>query len=306
MKILWTLFAILSVTAFAAEQSVPAPLLCSKNVSFAVAEGGQPVPAIPKFTLKWLGNKARQQSYHGLCFSQIPSANANNYIIIFSTSESTFEGLNPSAHTYTSAKPAVENTGAINSYGGTWNYSYVGVPAPATTTTLDLKRDDKPKSLYVRTYDQQGRIISRYNLNMVSSRERLLEQALADILRDSSPPPNQKPFLAPLSVYYVNCDVDGPPAQTPMEPLSPRPTEPPHKDPTTETVLDIWSNPPGADIFLDGGYMGKTPNSQAVPPGEHTITLRKKDFATWQRKVLVTPGKRRVTAYLEQKVLTLQ
>ena len=41
--------------------AAPAPLACSKNVSFAIAEGGQPVPAIPKFTLKWLEGKSRKE-----------------------------------------------------------------------------------------------------------------------------------------------------------------------------------------------------------------------------------------------------
>src|SRR5580698_8638983 len=78
----------------------PTSVGCSKNVSFAVAENGQPVPAIPKFTLKWLGSKTRQESYSGLCFSQVPSLNATNYIVVFSTDPNAFDGLKASAHTY--------------------------------------------------------------------------------------------------------------------------------------------------------------------------------------------------------------
>ena len=72
------------------------------------------------------------------------------------------------------------------------------------------------------------------------------------------------------------------------------------------TELDIWSNPPGADIFLDGGYVGTTPTTLSVHVGEHTVSLRKKNFAIWQRRISVTPGKRKVAAYLEQKILNLQ
>jgi PEGA domain len=78
------------------------------------------------------------------------------------------------------------------------------------------------------------------------------------------------------------------------------------QDPVSEAELDIWSSPAGADIFLDGGYVGKTPYSLVVPRGEHTVTLRKKDFGTWQRKVLVDAGQRRVGANLEQKTATLE
>ena len=309
-----TLLFLVATSGLVWGQTSAPPAACAKNVSFAVAEGGQPVPAIPKFALKWLSGKPRQQRYAALCFSQIPSANTTNYIVVFSTSDATFEGLTPTAHTYTSATPVSGSTGAISSYGGTWNYSYTGVPPPVTTATLALKRDDKPKSVDVRTYDQHGRVISRYSLSRFPSREKLLEQVLADILADSPPASNRKPFAAPLSVYYVNCDVDAPPTETasrmdpshnvsPSDAPPPAPTPPP---PPPPPQLDIWSSPAGADIFLDGEFVGKTPFSFAVTPGEHVISLRKRDFGTWQRKMSVTAGKRKVAAYLEQKVLELQ
>jgi hypothetical protein len=306
-----TLIFLVATAGFVSGQTPASPAACGKNVSFAVAEGGQPVPAIPKFTVKWLGSKSRQQRYSDLCFSQIPSASITNYVVVFSTSDFAFEGLTPSAHTYTSASPAAGNAATISSYGGTWNYAYSGVPPLATTATLDLKRDDKPKSLNVHAYDQRGRVVSRYSLGGFSSREKLLEQVLTDILRDLPPPTSRKPFPAPLSVYYVNCDVDGPTAETAASVESthnppPQAEPPPHAPPPPQPELDIWSSPAGADIFLDGGYVGKTPYSMVTSPGEHTISLRKKDFGMWQGKVLVTAGKRRVGASLEQKVLELQ
>ena len=92
------------------------PEVCTKNVSFAVAEGGQPVPAIPKFAAKWIDKKLQKQDYRSLCFSQIPSSSANNYVVIFSTSEAMFEGLTPSAHTYTSTAPEAGNVTKASSY----------------------------------------------------------------------------------------------------------------------------------------------------------------------------------------------
>ena len=292
-----------------AQTPAPAPEVCTKNVSFAVAEGGQPVPAIPKFAAKWIDKKLRKQDYTGLCFSQIPSSSTNNYVVIFSTSEAMFEGLTPSAHTYTSTAPEAGNVTKTSSYGGTWSYAYAGVPPPKTTTTLDLQRDDKPKSLYARAYNQQGRVVSRYSLAGFPSREKLVEYVLAAIQGDVVLPTKQMPKAAPLSVYYVNCDVDSPAVQTALAlPPSPPPAEPPRKEPPPPPPpmpLEIWSSPAGADISLDGMTIGKTPHSVVVPPGEHTITLRKPDFATWQRTVRTDPSNRRVTAYLEQKSLNL-
>ena len=295
--------------------AVSAPVAnCSKNVSFAVAEGGQPVPDIPKFALKWLESKSSRERFSKLCFSQIPSAAATNYIVVFSSSEAAFEGLSASAHTYTTAT-AHGNTSSLSSYGGTWSYVYNGVAPPPTTNSLELKRDDKPKALDVRAFDQSGRAIARYSLAAYSSREKLLEQVLSDIVGDNPPPENRKTFASPMSVYYVNCDVDSPGVQnasldTPLAPPSattaPRPqvtaAQPP---PAPKPQVDVWSSPEGADIFLDGGYVGKTPYSLAVDPGEHTIDLRKKGFAIWQRRVMSSTGTRRVGGTLEQKVLDL-
>ena len=64
----------------------------------------------------------------------------------------------------------------------------------------------------------------------------------------------------------------------------------PAPNPGSQAVLDFWSRPTGADIFVDGGYVGKTPYSLVVTPGQHTISLRKKDCGTWQRTMLVEAG----------------
>jgi len=286
---------------------------CEKNVSFAIAEDGQPVPAIPKFTLKWLGSKSRSEGFPKLCFSQVPSGSETNYIVVFSTKAAAFDGLKASAHTYKSAPQAHEANAAVNSYGGTWSYAYSGA-APPATSTLELKLDDKPKSLDVRAYDQTGRTVSQASLANFSSREKLLEKVLSDILKDSPSPENRRPFASPLSVYYVNCDVEGQPASPPIDsPLTasstPKPAPPaatPAPPPDPKPELQIWSSPAGADVFLDGQYVGKTPYSAEVSAGTHTIDLRKKDFAIWQRKIQSTSGTRRVGGYLEQKVLNLQ
>ena len=294
-----------------------APAACSKNVSFAVAEGGQPVPAIPKFAAKWIDKKSRQPDSKALCFSQIPSSTMSNYLVIFSTSEAMFEGLTPSAHTYTSTRAGAGDTNMVSSYGGTWSYSYVGMPPPSTTTSFDLRRDDRPKSLFVRVYNQQGRVISKYNLGGFFSREKVLEYVFANILGDAASPQKQKSVPVPLSVYYVNCDVDSPPVETsaefPAAPATPAASAPPPPAPkdapvpraSPKAVLDIWSEPTGADISLDGGYVGKTPYSLAVAPGEHMIALHKQDFGAWQRRMQVDAGEHRVGAYLEQKTLVL-
>ena len=166
MRTAWISAAILLVSTFTMGQSsASAPTPCTKTISFAIAEGGQPVPAIPKFAAKWIGKTKHIAGYPELCLAQIPSTSTANFLVIFATSDSSFDGLTPSAHTYTSTGPMSGDL-ASSSYGGTWNYSYLGTGPSATTSSIDLQRvDSSRKMLEVRAYDQQGRQLSRYSVD---------------------------------------------------------------------------------------------------------------------------------------------
>jgi hypothetical protein len=50
------------------------------------------------------------------------------------------------------------------------------------------------------------------------------------------------------------------------------------------------STPSGADIELDGSFVGNTPSDVQVPEGEHAITLKKAGFVNWERKMKVSAG----------------
>jgi hypothetical protein len=77
--------------------------------------------------------------------------------------------------------------------------------------------------------------------------------------------------------------VAGPPAK-PVEPQTP---PSPAEDPATVAVK---STPDGADITLDGKYVGSTPSTMRLAPGDHAITIEKSGFSTWQRTITVSPG----------------
>jgi len=64
--------------------------------------------------------------------------------------------------------------------------------------------------------------------------------------------------------------------------------------------LEITSNPSGADISVDGNFVGDTPSELAVAAGVHTITISKHGFKPWERKLTVSSGKVTVAADLEQ------
>ena len=53
--------------------------------------------------------------------------------------------------------------------------------------------------------------------------------------------------------------------------------------------LQLDSSPPGADIEIDGSFVGSTPYLQ-VAEGEHVVVVRKAGFKNWERKVRITSG----------------
>ncbi|MDR3724404.1 MAG: PEGA domain-containing protein [Terracidiphilus sp.] len=70
--------------------------------------------------------------------------------------------------------------------------------------------------------------------------------------------------------------------------------------PAVQASLTIDSTPAGADIEVDGAFTGSTPSTLALAPGSHEITIKKKGFIPWSRKMNVTGGNFHLNAELEQ------
>ncbi len=54
--------------------------------------------------------------------------------------------------------------------------------------------------------------------------------------------------------------------------------------------LQIDSTPPGADIEVDGSYVGNTPSDVQVADGDHTVVVKKTGFKNWERKLKSSAG----------------
>jgi hypothetical protein len=52
----------------------------------------------------------------------------------------------------------------------------------------------------------------------------------------------------------------------------------------------VSSEPSGADIYVDGKFMGNTPSLIELPAGSHEVRIEAKGRKTWSRVVSVTPG----------------
>jgi len=66
----------------------------------------------------------------------------------------------------------------------------------------------------------------------------------------------------------------------------------------TSALLDISSTPPGADIEVDGKFVGSTPSSITVTPGDHDIVVKKTGYSAWNKKLSVSPGHINLSAEL--------
>ena len=56
--------------------------------------------------------------------------------------------------------------------------------------------------------------------------------------------------------------------------------------------LAVESSVAGADIEIDGSFVGNTPSTLSVAPGQHTVTVKKKGYADWTRSMNVAGNSR--------------
>ena len=92
---------------------------------------------------------------------------------------------------------------------------------------------------------------------------------------------------------YVNGDVKMDIAK--FQPPNPAPQTPVANAPApisaaSLTKLLLESTPPGADIELDGNFVGNTPSDLQVTEGDHTVTVKKSGFKDWEKKMKITSG----------------
>ncbi len=70
-------------------------------------------------------------------------------------------------------------------------------------------------------------------------------------------------------------------------------------EPLPVAKLDVASTPAGADIEVDGSFVGNTPSLLELPLGEHTLLIKKPGFKPWERKLKATGGTVNIRAELE-------
>jgi hypothetical protein len=80
---------------------------------------------------------------------------------------------------------------------------------------------------------------------------------------------------------------------TPQEPAADNSQGESHVEsdvPMQPANVTIKSTPPGCDINVDGKFMGSTPSTIQLSPGEHLVSVEKEGLRPWQRTMTVTAG----------------
>jgi len=65
------------------------------------------------------------------------------------------------------------------------------------------------------------------------------------------------------------------------------------------TKVTVACLPAGADIEVDGSFVGNTPSTINLPAGDHTVTVSKNGYRTWERKMKSNGGNVNLNVELE-------
>jgi hypothetical protein len=102
----------------------------------------------------------------------------------------------------------------------------------------------------------------------------------------SAPAPAASSALAPAAESHPQAVA---PSPSPAA-LVPRPSAPSAQEASQEKVrCNFSSTPSGAEIIVDGKYVGSTPSGIGLSPGTHSVVLSMQGFTDWKRDLTVLP-----------------
>ena len=106
----------------------------------------------------------------------------------------------------------------------------------------------------------------------------------------------------------VGAATETPVAMRPSQATLPEPLPAATPKPTTgkaeerRVTCDLTSTPSGAEITVDGKYVGSTPSKIGLDTGEHVVVFSLPGFAAWRRELSVTAGSQLTVSAILQKM----
>ena len=141
-----------------------------------------------------------------------------------------------------------------------------------------LVRRDNKIAIFYRNGDA---IFSKSTRSLGNAVEGACKAILAAPLMAAAPAPSAPPAANPMA-HPVQPTMAQPPAAA-ADPAPPA-------EETEPSAVFVKSTPLGADIEVDGNFMGNTPSNLKLDPGEHKITVSKGGYTSWERTMKVTAG----------------
>ena len=119
---------------------------------------------------------------------------------------------------------------------------------------------------------------------------------------ETAPAQDQPPPAAPGSIAQSQPPAAAvPPAAGQSQPTAtsaPAAAPPAESQATVEVAIS--SSPPGAEIILDGKFVGNTPSTLRFAPGDHSIRIEKAGFKPWEKPfTAIVGGAQSLNAVLE-------
>lgn len=237
---------------------------------------------------KWFKEKVEKKN-RSVCY--VDPAPGVSLVFVIIVTPDTYHGTRVITNTSTNSNPT---SGTItDDEGNTANYS--GTQETTTTTstavpysfeygifTLSVERQQKDGSYFVlHRFQQKGIYRTLYGVPLGGKGHHpahaVIEEAAEWI---NSGGLAQAERFAPQSAAPAT-------SQTPPSPSNAPPSATPGN---AASVLDISSSPTAAEIEIDGAFVGNTPASVDVSPGDHMLTISKTGFVSWERKLKAMPG----------------
>ncbi|HKW15888.1 MAG TPA: PEGA domain-containing protein [Terriglobales bacterium] len=132
-----------------------------------------------------------------------------------------------------------------------------------------------------------------------------LKQARDDCRGETGKSPNQaEPKAAPTAASTAAANESPTSARTDIATIpatsdKPAPPQIQAVGESNTTKLSVGSTPAGADIEVDGAFVGNTPSMLDLSPGDHTVTITKSGYKSWERKLKASGGNVNLNAELE-------
>jgi len=182
----------------------------------------------------------------------------------------------------------VKGAGKRNAKDASVSFQFISVRSVDSQDIPLRVRPDKPKKAESKENEIEANDpLPGYAQRVIGAEKGKEYAAYVDVSATVNVP--DTPPVAP-PITPVATTVQPPSSPAPASTSVPTPAAANPSMPEEPALVDFNSNPPGADILIDGNVVGNTPSTLHVDAGRHLIQLRMSGYLTWTRTMRVEPG----------------